>query len=105
MFHDDDNNQWEAENYEEDEDGDQEEKPKSSNDHQVLEDASNIKSKSSASSITLLPSLAIPSHSSSIIIMKKPQLNCTVKRLQHPTISTEIKYKLRTVNSSLRILT
>jgi hypothetical protein len=63
----------------------------------MLEESSNCKQKSSSPSIILFPS--------STIIVKKAPLKLVIKRLQHPTISTEIKYKLHTVNTSLPITT
>ncbi|CAF1222337.1 unnamed protein product [Rotaria sordida] len=100
LFNDDDNNLWESDNEDE-----EEEKLRSSDDHHILEETSNCKEKSSSLSISYLPSLATPSPSSSTIMTKKPPLKLVIKRLQHPTISTAIKYKLHTVNTSLPVTT
>ncbi|CAF3191028.1 unnamed protein product [Rotaria sp. Silwood2] len=102
LFNDDDNNLWESDNEDEQE---EEENIRSSSDHHILEEISNCKQKSSSSSISHLPSLATPLSSSPTIVMKKPPLKLVIKRLQHPAISTEIKYKLHTVNTSLPVTT
>jgi hypothetical protein len=38
-------------------------------------------------------------------VIKKPPLKLVIKRLQHPTISNAIKYKLQTVDTSVPIIT
>jgi hypothetical protein len=101
LFNDDDDNLWEMDN----EDDEEEEKLKSTEDKHIVEQSSICKQKPSSPSIILFPSPRVRSPSSSTIIVKKAPLKLVIKRLQHPTISTEIKYKLHTVNTSLPVTT
>ncbi|CAF1386678.1 unnamed protein product [Adineta steineri] len=101
LFNDDDNSLWETDDEDEQKD---DEEIESSKDNHMLEELSNCKQKCSSSSLILFPSQPTSSSSSTIIVKKAP-LKLVIKRLQHPTISTEIKYKLHTVNTSLPITT
>jgi len=98
LFNDDDNNLWETDN----EDEEEEEKLETSKHNHIVEESSTCKQKFSSPSLILFPSSPI---SSSTINVKKAPLKLVIKRLQHPTISTEIKYKLYTKTISLPMIT
>ncbi|CAF0913234.1 unnamed protein product [Adineta ricciae] len=92
---DDDDNQWDT-----DDDDGTNEKIKSSEDIQIIEQMS------TPPDIIILPSLkTTPSLScSSTTIIKKEPLKFIIKRLQQPTASTKVKYKLHTVATSPSVL-
>lgn len=81
LFNDDDNNLWESQP---DDDEEQEEEMKFPRDE-------------SSSPQT--------NHLSSHVITRKTPLKLIIKRLQHPTIRTEIKYRSHTVHSALPLVT
>ncbi|CAF2070821.1 unnamed protein product [Rotaria magnacalcarata] len=104
LFIDDDNNLWETNN--EDEQEQEHEKLRSSDDHPMTEEILNSKDKLSSPSVNHFPSLPVPSSSSlSTLAMRKPPLKLVIKRLKHPTVSTSVKYKLPSVNTSLSVTT
>jgi hypothetical protein len=91
LFNDDDNDFCDSNDDEEVEEEEEKLKPPVDTD-----ESSDSKEKS----LILSPSIPMTS-----LIVKKPPLKLIIKRLQHPTISTEIKYKLHPVNTSLPIIT
>ena len=84
MFNDDDNNLWESSN-----DDDEEEE----------------KEEQELPSLSRMNHLSNTTHTSASVINKKTPLKLIIKRLQHPTISTEIKYKSHTVHTLLPLIT
>jgi len=74
----------------------------SSDDIQILEE---FTQRSSSPDIILLPSPKSSNSWSSTTVIKKEPLKFIIKRLQQPTTSSRIKYKLHTVAASPQLKT